>query len=131
MIVSFCKRCRSKAVNFGKTYAIKQIAGARRCNINRYLIWVKKRLLWITRKQYWWSQDLPSVLVLTDNVFSELKSFTLPCYLLISGNYHLNNLSRLSGHIRKYALFNVTECLFLLKARKSGQHCSSMNLFFH
>ena len=84
-----------------------------------------------TRQQHWRSQDLPSALVLMDNIFSELESFKLSCYLPISGNYHLNNLSRLSGIIRKFALFHVTGCLFPRKSRKSGPHCSCMNLLFH
>ena len=95
------------------------------------MIWVNKRLLWITRQQYWRSQDLPSAPVLMDNVISELESFKLPCYLPISGNYHLNNLSRLSGLIRKVALFHVTGCLFPRTSRRSGPHCSCMNLLFH
>ena len=69
-----------------RSISIKQITGARKCNINRYLVWVNKRLLWITRQQYRRSQDLPSALVPMDNVFSELESFKLPCYLTISGN---------------------------------------------
>ena len=104
--------------------------GARKCNIIRYLIWVNKRLLWITRQQYWWSQDLPSAFALMGNVFSELESFKLPCCLPISGNYHLNNLSRLSGIIHKFALFHVTGCLFSRKSRKSVPHCSCMNFCF-
>ena len=104
--------------------------GARKCNIIRYLIWVNKRLLWITRQQYWWSQDLPSAIALMGNVFSELESFKLPCCLPISANYHLNNLSRLSGIIHKFALFHVTGCLFSRKSRKSVPHCSCMNFCF-
>ena len=127
---SDCKRYLLKAFNFCKTY-IKQITGTRKCNINRYLIWVNKRLLWIARQLYWRSQGLPSALVLMDNVFSELESFKLPCYFPISGNYHLNDLSRLSGLIRKFALFRVTGCLFQRKSRKSGSHCSFKNLLFH
>ena len=105
--------------------------GARKCNINRYLIWVSKSLLWITWQQYWWSQDLPSALVLMDSVFSKLESFKFPCYLPISCNYHLDNLWRLSGLICKFVLFNVTGCLFPRKSRKSRLHCNCMDLFFH
>ena len=115
-----------KAFNFSKN-SIKQITGARKCNINRYLICVNKRLLWITRSR---SQDLPSALVLMYNVFSKLESFKWQCYRPISGNYHLNNLSRLSGLMRKFALFHVTGCLFPRKSRKSGPHCSCMKLLF-
>ena len=50
------------------------------------MVLVNKTLLWITKQQYGRSQDLPSVLVLMDNVFSELGSFKLSCYLPISGN---------------------------------------------
>ena len=83
------------------------------------MIWVNKRLLWITKQRYWRSQDLPPALVLMGNIFSELESFKLPCYLPISSNYHLNILSRLSGLIRKVALFHVTGCLFLRKSKKA------------
>ena len=44
-----------------------------------------------------------------------IRSFKLACYLPISpilGNYHLNNLSRLSGLIRKFAIFYVTDVCF-------------------
>ena len=85
----------------------------------------------MTKQQYRQSQDLPSALVLMDNVFAELKNFKLPCYLPISRNYHLNHLSRLFGLVRKFALFHVTGCLFPRKSRKSGPHCSCMNLLFH
>ena len=73
---------------------------------------MNRRLLSITRQHSWWSQDLPSALVIMENIFSELEIVKLPCYLPISGNYHLNNLSRLSGLIQKFALFHVTVCLF-------------------
>ena len=132
LIVLVYKRCLLKAFNFCKYYT-KQITGARKCNLNRYLIWVSERrlwIIWITRQQYWRSQDLHSALVLMDNVFSKLESFKLSCYLPISGNYHLNNLSRLSGLIRKFALFHVTGCLFPRKSRKNDPHCSCMNLSF-
>ena len=63
-----------------------QQVSAKKCSINRYLVWLNKRFLWITKQQYWRSQDLPSALVLMDSVFSKLGSFKLPCYLPISGN---------------------------------------------
>ena len=110
--------CLLKAFEFCKNY-IKQITGARECNINRYLISVNKRLLWITRQRYWRPQGLPSALVLMDKVFSELESFKLPCYLPIASNYHLNNLSRLSRLIREFALFHVTGCQFPRKSEKA------------
>ena len=47
---------------------------------------MNKRLLWITKWQYRFCQDSPSVLVLMDNIFSELGSFKLWCYLPISCN---------------------------------------------
>ena len=48
----------------------------------------EKVLLWIIKQQYWRSQDLPSALVLMDNVFSELESFKLSCYFPVSGNFY-------------------------------------------
>ena len=84
-----------------------------------------------TSLQHWWSQGLPSALVPMDSVFSELESFKLSYCLLISGKYHLNNLSRLSGLIRKFAIFHVTGSLFPQISRISDSHCSCMNLLFH
>ena len=60
--------------------------GSSNCSINRYLVWVSKILLWITRQQYRGSQNLHSALVLMDNVFSELESFKLSLYFPISDN---------------------------------------------
>ena len=54
----------------------------------------------------------------------------MPCHLPISGTYHLNSLSRLSGIIPKFALFHVTGFLFPRKSRKSGPHCNCMNILF-
>ena len=118
-----------KVFNFCKSY-IKQITGARKCNINRHLIWANKRLLWITRQQYWRSRDLRSALLLMGIVFIELESFKLSCYFPISCNYHLSHFLRLSGLISKFALFQVTSCLFSRKSRKSAPHCTCMNLLF-
>ena len=75
------KMCILKASNFCKN-CIKQITGARKCNLDWYFICGNKILVWITRQQYSRSQDLPSTLVLMDSVFSELKSIKLSCYFL-------------------------------------------------
>ena len=56
-----------------------------------------------------------------------IKKYQIVMLLPISGNYHL---PRLSGLIWKFAIFYVTGCLFPLKSRKSGPHCSCMNLLF-
>ena len=64
-----------------------------------------------------------------DNVFSELESFKLPCYLPISGNYYLNDFFRLSRLTCKFALFQVIVCLFPRKSK--SPHGSCMNLLFH
>ena len=85
-MVPVSKRCLLKAFSFCKNY-FKRVSGAKKCNTNRYLVWVNKRLVWIPRQQYRGSQDLPSALVLMNNVvFNELESFKLPCYLPILGN---------------------------------------------
>ena len=94
----------SKGIYFCKNY-IKRITRARKWNVSRYLVWVNKRLLSITKQQYRRSQDLPSTLVQMNDVFSELGNFKLSCYI------HQNKLSRLPG-LRKFALFNKAGCLF-------------------
>ena len=50
------------------------------------MVWVNKRLLWITKQQHRHSQHLSSVLILVGNVFGGLGSFKLSCYLPIFYN---------------------------------------------
>ena len=89
------------------------------------MVWGNKTF-WITKQQCSCSQDLPSALVRTENVFSELGSFKLSRYLPISDNSNkiidLNSLLSLSWLIHKFALLQVIGCLFPRKSRKSGPH---------
>ena len=68
------------------------------------------------KQQYWPSQDLPSALVLMDNVFSKLGSFKLSCSLPISDIFyriiitsnHAHNVLRLFDILPMF-LFTTSE----------------------
>ena len=121
-----------KTFNFRKDY-IRQLTGAKTCNINRYSIWVNKTFFWTRRQQYWQSQDLPPALVLIDNVFSKSESIKLQCYLPISGHSYKIIITWITfwGVRTHLQIFHVIGCLFSRKSRKSGPHCGCMNLLFH
>ena len=108
---------------------LHQITGARKCNINRYLVQVNKTSLnnkttvssvsgfnFSTSTNGQWIQQI-----------RKLQIAMLSSYFrwFLYDHYHLNNLSSLSGLIRKFGLFHVTG------NKKSSPHCSCMNLLFY